>query len=148
MRLSFFSERFSRRLFRVFRFTAPPFVWMGVLFFLSSQSSLGGNEEAMPLAYFLARKGAHVVEYAVLSWLFFRMFSAFFRRNSHGAAAGTVLSSLLFAFSDEAHQLFVSGRHGRVSDVGFDAIGILFGIVFWIGILPRWRRFRNELREN
>jgi VanZ family protein len=37
--------------------------------------------------------------------------------------------SLLYAFSDETHQLFVPGREGKLTDVGIDAIGIAIGVI-------------------
>lgn len=38
--------------------------------------------------------------------------------------------SVLYAVSDEIHQLFVAGRSGQVSDVILDTSGIICGILF------------------
>ncbi len=38
------------------------------------------------------------------------------------------LISLVYAASDEIHQLFVEGRAGLISDVGIDAIGIVVAV--------------------
>jgi VanZ family protein len=45
-----------------------------------------------------------------------------------------VTLSLLYAFSDETHQLFVPGREGKLSDVGIDAIGIALGMIAMGGL--------------
>ncbi len=50
--------------------------------------------------------------------------------------------SLLYAFSDETHQLFVPGREGKLTDVGIDAIGIAIGLIV-IGFIVSWNRSKN-----
>ncbi len=126
-------------------FVVPVLVWMGVIFLLSSQPAFGTGSASLSLGQFLLRKGAHVVEYFVLGVLLFRMFRYFFSQSSHMTAAGVVLVSLPFALSDEIHQLFVSGRQGRVSDVGIDAIGIFLSLIFCLVILPWWRKKETQL---
>lgn len=46
----------------------------------------------------------------------------------------SLLAGLLYAVSDEVHQLFVSGRAGRVTDVLIDFIGYAagFAILLWM----------------
>lgn len=139
-----FSERFARWVAIAYRYYVPVLVWMGVIFLLSSQPTLGTSAEALSFGQFLLRKGAHVFEYGVLGGLLFRLFRFYFPQNSHMTAAGVVLISLPFALSDEVHQLFVVGRQGRVTDVGIDAIGILLSLIFFLVILPWWRQRREE----
>ncbi len=117
---------------------------MSVIFFLSAQPGLGVAGRHISIPYLLIRKSAHVAEYWLLGMLSFRLFRAWFPENSHVAAAGAVLLSLPFAISDEAHQLFVSGRQGKVSDIVIDASGILLALVVSIFILPRWNRSKNR----
>lgn len=138
-----FSERLVRFSMVFFQYFVPVLAWMSVIFLLSSQSSLGTTGHPLSSFQFLLRKGAHVAEYFVLGVLLFRLFRFYFSRNSHAIAAGVVLSSLPFAISDEAHQLFVLGRQGRITDVGIDAIGIFFSLVFCFVILRRWEEKRN-----
>jgi VanZ family protein len=45
--------------------------------------------------------------------------------------------SLLYAFSDETHQLFVPGREGKLSDVGIDAIGIAIGVIVVMALMEK-----------
>ncbi len=73
------------------------------------------------------RKGAHVVAYAVLAVLGRR---AACRTPALAARPGLWGGALavLYGAADELHQATVSGRDGRLSDVGFDAAGALLGL--------------------
>jgi VanZ family protein len=69
-----------------------------------------------------SRKGAHLVEYGVLSLLVFHALLAggSVRRRALG---GAFLFAFLYAASDEIHQSFVPGRYGKVRDVALDVLG-------------------------
>lgn len=43
----------------------------------------------------------------------------------------SILICMLYACSDEIHQLFVSGRSGKVLDVCIDTFGSLMGIFIY-----------------
>ena len=80
----------------------------------------------------LARKFAHVSEYAVLfigmRWVFGRT------TNKLGGTALSLIALLLcvlYAGSDEWHQLFVPGRTSSLFDVALDSCGAAFGCVVW-----------------
>lgn len=88
------------------------------------------------------RKGAHMSEYALLGiQVYIALAVDGLRWQTAGwmAFAGTVL----FACTDEIHQLFVPGRSGRVSDVLIDAAGCMIGL-FLCMVLDKRRR--NVLR--
>ena len=100
-------------------------LWMLVIFFFSS---LPGSEYAFnpTLSYYLERKGAHVIEYAILMFLAVRFVSILFPRLSFKYTlllAGTF--SILYGMSDEWHQSFVPYRGAKASDVAIDGLGIL-----------------------
>lgn len=100
-------------------------VWMLVIFFFSS---LPGSQYPFDptVLYYLERKGAHVMEYALLMLLAVRFVSALFPRLSFQhilLGAGTF--SILYGASDEWHQSFVPYRGARLSDVLIDGLGIL-----------------------
>jgi VanZ family protein len=104
-------------------------VWMAVIFFFSSMPGANSGS-VMTLRFLLERKGAHVFEYLVLSLLAFNAFRLAYPKERFGFHASLAVAlSLLYAFSDETHQLFVPGREGKLSDVGIDLIGIAIGIV-------------------
>ncbi len=100
-------------------------VWMAVIF---AFSTLPGKEMAgpPPLWYFIERKGAHVVEYAVLTLLAFRFFQLSFYREALGRVLLlSALFALMYGATDELHQYFVPGRGARFSDVVIDGLGVL-----------------------
>ena len=41
----------------------------------------------------------------------------------------TIVISVLYAFSDEFHQIFVPGRNANMNDILIDGAGILFSII-------------------
>lgn len=79
----------------------------------------------------LVRKGAHMTEYAVFGALLMNAWTRQ-RRADAISAALAAFGGLLYAVSDEFHQLFVPGRAGLVSDVLIDFGGVLIGVLlFW-----------------
>ena len=80
---------------------------------------------------FIVRKTAHFTEYAILGILFY-----FFYRQTLPQKNGlqlfvlAILSSFLYACTDEIHQLFVPGRSGQFTDVLVDTLGASFGCTF------------------
>jgi VanZ family protein len=91
----------------------------------------------------LARKCAHLTEYAVLAMLVWRALrrpaSPDPRPWRWRVAGLALLVAALYAASDEYHQTKVPGRNGCVSDVLIDSCGSAAGLlaVWQIG---RWRR--------
>lgn len=100
---------------RIYSHWLPVLLWAAVIFAFSSlpqgiTPSLEG--EALD---FLAKKAAHVFEYAVLSLLLYRALRA------HGRSGWwCVLGVGLYALSDELHQSFVPGRGAAFRDVFID----------------------------
>lgn len=114
-------------------------LWMGVIFLFSSMPGESPASD-MPLLLLFERKGAHIFEYVVLSMLAFNAFRLSFRNGrSRFFAMLAAGLSLLYAFLDETHQLFVPGREGKLADVGIDAVGIAFGMFLVGGFLSRKR---------
>ena len=93
---------------------APPVLLMAVIFTLSAQPNLGTGLGTWDT---ILRKGAHMAEFGLLWWLWWR---ALPRRPYLWA---TVIA-LAYAASDEFHQSFVSGRHGSPVDWLIDACGV------------------------
>ncbi|HQI12991.1 MAG: VanZ family protein [Candidatus Shapirobacteria bacterium] len=96
----------------------PSLIWMGVIYYFSSQSTTGFYPALLPRFIFF--KSLHLFEYAVLSIFFY--FALLKGKNA-------IICAYLFALSDEIHQLFVSGRTGRFSDTLFDLSGIIIGLI-------------------
>lgn len=95
--------------------------WAALIFYISAQPSLSTGFGIWDL---ILRKGAHMLEFAVLFLLLWNAIRQPVRASGTAMAlAGAI--SLLYAFSDEFHQRYVPGRSGTLRDVGFDAAGIM-----------------------
>lgn len=94
----------------------PAILWMILIFYMSSIPDLPSNK--LFIIDFLFKKTAHLFEYTVLFLLWYR---ALGKRSPFEA----MIISVVYAFSDEIHQLFVPGRTGLLRDVGIDSISIV-----------------------
>lgn len=94
------------------------------------------------------RKCAHMTEFAILAWLLYGWLSRWKLTRMRKACAAAALA-ILYACSDEFHQLFVRGRAGRVSDVLIDSTGIVLGMVFLLLAerFAAWLRRRRQHRK-
>jgi len=112
-----------------FVYYLPLFFWAGVIFYFSSVPELkvGVGSSFWQILY---RKIAHFGEYAVLAFFLFRVFRARLNIITSQSILFTLTVLFFYALSDEAHQLLVSGRSGRMVDVGIDFVGGIFGAVF------------------
>jgi len=118
-------------------FWLPPVLWMGLMFFLSSFHKIQVTDVGW--ANFVTRKLAHLIEYAVLCFLFFRGF-----KNTTGLSLIKILLlafflTIIYSLTDEYHQTFISGRTGRSLDIFIDSLGAVFGLIFSrkiINLLP------------
>jgi hypothetical protein len=110
----------------------PPLVLMAIIFFLSAQpdlnSGLGGWDTVL-------RKIAHMVEFGLLWWLWWRALG-------FGHPAPSIAIALLYAASDEIHQSFVEGRNGSPWDFAIDSLGV--GIAGLLVVL--WHRRVGSVR--
>lgn len=71
---------------------------------------------------FPIRKGAHITEFAVLNLSFLFALFVWDMRGKKLYWTGFILT-VLYACSDEIHQLFIPGRAGMIRDVFIDSIG-------------------------
>lgn len=110
------------RLFRLARAWGPALFLMATIFFFSSRTS-GQLPGFGPLDY-LVKKLGHVVGYALLALTYWRGLPQ--HRSRMVFAWGL---ALMYAATDEFHQLFVAGRHPSVFDVlVFDNLGAILGL--------------------
>jgi len=110
----------------------PPLLAMGVIFFLSAQTS-----DPVDRAWWdvLLRKLAHFTEYAVLTGLWWRALRGLGARFPLAIAMAI---SLGYAATDEFHQTFVDGRKGTPVDVLIDSAGIVIAAtaIVVLGLRP------------
>ena len=142
------------------KYWLPALIWMAVIFSASSDVKSFDHSSRIlaPLLHWLfpqmaedtlhfivlvARKGAHLAEYAVLALLLWRAFRQPVkndRRPWNRREAGLALVLVfLYAASDEFHQIFVPTRTAHVSDVLIDTTGGAAGLcALWM--IGRWRK--------
>lgn len=108
------------------RYWLPPFLWMMLIFFMSSRHRVSVTEEFLP--DFIIFKSIHILEYAILNVLLFRAF-LYESKNVVVSLQSAIVVSILYAFSDEIHQMLIPTRNGTIVDVFIDIIGIL-GVSF------------------
>lgn len=126
------AKRSDKEIF--YAYYAPIILWMAAIFLVSSIPGDGEWHAMRPVTY-TVRKLGHVVEYAVLGFLLARLFFFHFHKQVREACALAFLAGLIYAMSDEIHQMFVFGRQGKFTDVMIDGVGLLLGM--WA--LVHWR---------
>ena len=104
------------------KYWLPSFIWMGLIFFLSSRPSI--TTSAVDWQDFVIKKTAHFIEYFILSALLF-----YSLRHSTGWSTAKIalvsfFASVFYAATDEFHQSFIPGRTPRVRDILIDALGV------------------------
>ena len=116
-------------------------IWMIVIFIFSNMngnlSSMQSNGIVAKIATFIhytgnidtlrfiVRKSAHFTEYLILGIL---VLNACKYNNAKDIFMLSLLICILYACTDEIHQLFIPDRGGRILDVCIDTIGSLCGI--------------------
>ena len=115
-------------------------IWMIVIFSLSNQNSNDTNyttniickifniNSDSEMVFLLIRKLAHITEYLILSFLLCNMFSSF---NVKNILLYSLIICIIYACTDEFHQLFISGRNGQVIDVLIDIFGSIIGLLVY-----------------
>ncbi len=96
----------------------PPLALMGVIFFFSAQPDLSSGLGTVDV---VLRKCVHFAEYALLCFLWWRVF-----RGGASPGRAAILALLItsaYAATDEGHQSFVSGRHASPVDWAIDTAG-------------------------
>lgn len=129
--------------------------WMGCIFYLSHQPASSSSELStgimsfllsiikwlpfqfdQTIVHFFIRKGAHFFAYLILGMLVchalninrFRFFVA-------------LTICIVYAITDEVHQLFIEGRSGEVRDVVIDSFGSIVGIVVYLFV----KKLKNKV---
>ena len=144
-------------------------LWMGVIFSRSAQPATDSAKESGQLVSILGeifvpgfdewddgakqefverydhpvRKAAHMCEYALLGMLLTGALYKTGGRRQKNFPIAPLGIAVLYAISDETHQLFVPGRSGEVLDVCIDSCGALIGVLLAalaFGILDKHRQ--------
>ena len=88
----------------------------------------------------IVRKCAHILEFFILGFLLINMLKDY-KKISYGIIALCIALCLLYACTDEIHQLFISGRTAKALDIGIDTFGATLGIFTYYLI---YRKYKNK----
>jgi len=102
-------------------------IWL-VAIYLMSNSSLKEFVVVADWWELILRKMAHIFEFGILAWLFFRILGQTEKRHVYWNLFWAFIFTVLYAISDEYHQAFIVGRSGNVVDVFIDSLGGLISI--------------------
>jgi VanZ family protein len=103
-------------------------IWLPHLEFYYSGQFITWKEPYVMIEFFF-RKSAHVIEYAVLTTLWFVNLQASKLKKYNFYISPLMV--VVYAASDEWHQSFIAGRTGHAIDVAVDSIGNLIIILVW-----------------
>lgn len=119
------------------------FLWMLLIFIMSSfDATESANQsnfivniinnifkiENIELLSFIIRKLAHFTEYLILGFLTINMLN---KNDISKKYLLSILICIIYATSDEIHQLFVPGRACQLIDILIDSIGSIIGIYLY-----------------
>jgi hypothetical protein len=122
-----------------------PAILMMILIFGASATS-GRDLPAFGAWDLLAKKGSHMLGYALLACAYFHALnqSKSFKASRFIAA---ICLAVLYAATDEFHQSFTPGRTPSVSDVIIDSAGALIGLALWCWLKSSYLNRRNRLKD-
>ena len=126
-------------------------LWMALIFYMSHQPATKSSELSSGITVIISdiiqkvvtdiklnqdslshiiRKSAHFLEYMVLGVLVVNsLLDTDTDKPKPRLIFLAILMCILYAISDEIHQIFVPGRSGQVSDVLIDSLGGLAGVL-------------------
>ncbi len=126
--------------------------WALVIFYLSSEGSdassgrsdvivqtvqsWGVSTAGTDFTTFLVRKSAHIIAYFIFGGLAYNVIRHY-KLPVRRALVTSGAIVLVYAASDEFHQLFVPGRSGEVRDVLIDTTAGVLGTIS-VYLLSRW----------
>lgn len=115
-------------------------IWMIIIFIMSSFNAEASanqsnfivniisnilNIENVRLLSLIIRKLAHFTEYLILGTLVINMFT---KNNAKKTYLLSILLCIIYAISDEIHQMFTPGRACQIKDILIDSVGSITGI--------------------
>ncbi len=136
--------------------TALVIIWMITIFYFSHQQGTGSSstsknvsmiivnildiknemteeqkEEIVETIEPVIRKLAHYTLYMLGGILIINSVNAYIKEDIKTIRYSSLIG-VIYAISDELHQLFINGRSGKIIDVVIDSIGIFTGIAMYL----------------
>lgn len=129
----------KHKFLRVLWYFVPPILWMFFIFFLSSKTKVSATQ--VYVYDFMIFKSLHIIEYAVLFFLIFRAVHSLRLKPKIYESLFSIGISIVYATTDEIHQLFISTRQGSIRDILIDSLGMLIMYI----LVKRYYRFLKRL---
>ncbi len=102
------------------------------------------EKDLIELIHTPIRKLGHMAEYGMLAvTVAFPLFFCHYRRGWKLVIWCEGIG-ILYACTDEIHQLFVPERSGQLTDVLIDSIGLTLGFIFFLLVLKVLNRFNGK----
>lgn len=146
-------------------------IWMSVIFSFSNQRGEGSGNTSRKISKVIVRiidiqnrysdfekdnlievvepilrKIAHLTTYAIGGIAIANCVWQFCSKEKRAIGISTCIG-VLYAISDEVHQLMIDGRNGNIKDVIIDSIGILIGIMIFLLIKGVCKGNVNKKKE-
>lgn len=138
-------------------------LWMGLIFYLSHQPATQSSElssgivdmvvqtldKLVPFVelnldslHYIIRKSAHFTAYFILGLLVMIAIRQS-HKNYYKNIILTLVICVIYATSDEVHQLFIPGRSGEIKDVLIDSSGATVGTGVYLITSKLVKKFRH-----
>lgn len=130
-------------------------IWMIVIFIMSSFNATESSEQSgfivnvlsdllniknIEILSLIIRKLAHFTEYLILGMLAINCFKDYDIKHIFIIS---LIFCIIYAGSDEIHQLFIIGRSGNIIDVTIDSFGALSGITMYYYLILKRKIFKK-----
>ena len=94
---------------------------------------------------FFIRKLAHFSIYTLAGFCIIGFFSTLKKIKKKNIVYLTLIIGILYAISDEIHQMYSDGRTPKFLDIIIDSIGILCGIIIFYGIQKMIKKMNKKI---
>ncbi len=108
------------------------------------QKEADSNYETIKKTEKIIRKTAHFLIYTVVGFLGMALLHTY-EINENKKFFISLDIGVLYAISDEIHQLFVPGRSAQVTDVMIDTMGVTLGIILLVILMEVLKRIKNRI---
>lgn len=87
----------------------------------------------------VVRKLAHFSIYTLVGFLLMALMNTYDMKESKRAVFSLIIG-IIYASSDEIHQIFTPGRSAMITDVFIDTMGVLLGIMLFMLVIIVWKK--------
>lgn len=101
------------------------------------------KQETLDMVEKVIRKIAHFSIYTVVGILLMALMSTYNLSNRKRAIISEI-TGIIYASSDEIHQLFTPGRSAQITDVMIDSMGVLLGILLVILTIKLYKKLKKD----